>query len=50
MHAALTSGFQLAFVVAAGLSLIGGLVAVFGVPRIPGRSARAAAVAPAESA
>ncbi len=50
VHAALTSGFQLAFVVAAGLSLIGGVVAVVGVPRIPGRRARAAAVAPAESA
>jgi EmrB/QacA subfamily drug resistance transporter len=50
LHAALTSGFQVAFVVAAGLAVLGGLVAVVGVPRIPGRRARAAAVAPAESA
>jgi EmrB/QacA subfamily drug resistance transporter len=33
-HAALVSGFQLAFVVAAGFSLTGGLVAVFGLPRV----------------
>src|SRR5205807_10642719 len=50
IHAALTSGFRVAFVVAAALSLIGGLVALLGVPRMPGRRARAAAVAPAESA
>jgi EmrB/QacA subfamily drug resistance transporter len=50
IHAALTSGFRLAFVVAAGFALIGGLVALVGVPRIPGRRAGAGAVAPAESA
>ena len=39
-HAALISGFQLAFLVAAALALVGGLVAVFGLPRLP-RAARA---------
>jgi EmrB/QacA subfamily drug resistance transporter len=34
-HAALTDGFQLAFVVAAAFALVGGLVAVFVLPRIP---------------
>jgi EmrB/QacA subfamily drug resistance transporter len=34
-HAALTNGFQLAFVVAAGFALVGGLVALFGLPRVP---------------
>ena len=38
-HAALTSGFQLAFVIAAAFALIGGLVAAFGLPRIPARRA-----------
>ena len=37
-HAALTGGFQLAFVVAAGFALVGGLVAAFGLPRIPSRA------------
>jgi MFS family permease len=32
-HAALTNGFQLAFVVAAGFALVGGLVAAGGLPR-----------------
>jgi MFS family permease len=51
MHAALTSGFQLAFLVSAGFTLVGGLVAAFGLPRLAQRSgASAAAVAPAESA
>ena len=50
-HAALTSGFQLAFVIAAAFALIGGLVAAFGLPPIPAsRPARAGRVAPAESA
>jgi EmrB/QacA subfamily drug resistance transporter len=50
-HAALTSGFQLAFVVAAGFSLVGCLVAAFGLPQVPVRApARAGTVAPAESA
>jgi MFS family permease len=38
-HAALTSGFQLAFVIAAAFALIGGLVAAFGLPRAPVRRA-----------
>jgi EmrB/QacA subfamily drug resistance transporter len=50
-HAALTSGFTLAFGIAAAFALVGGLVAAFGLPSIPARSpARAGAVAPAESA
>ena len=49
-HAALTSGFQLAFVIAAGFAIVGGLVALFGLPRIVPRRARGAAqAAPAES-
>jgi EmrB/QacA subfamily drug resistance transporter len=51
VHAALTSGFQLAFVVAAALSLVGGLVAAFGLPRVVPQGATATgSVAPAESA
>ena len=38
-HAALTSGFRLAFVVAAGFSLIGALVTVVGLPQVPARRA-----------
>ena len=37
-HAALVSGFQLAFLVAAGFALVGLLVAVFGLPRTPARA------------
>jgi EmrB/QacA subfamily drug resistance transporter len=37
-HVALTDGFQLAFVVAAGFALIGGLVAAFGLPRVQARA------------
>jgi len=49
-HVALTNGFQLAFLIAAGFALIGGLVAVFGMPRIKPRAAGARAqAAPAES-
>jgi MFS family permease len=50
IHAALTSGFQLAFVVAAAFALIGGAVAAFGLPRrIPLRGpARAPTATPAE--
>ena len=33
VHAALTSGFQLALGIGAGISLLGGLVAAFGLPR-----------------
>jgi EmrB/QacA subfamily drug resistance transporter len=50
-HAALTSGFRLAFAVSAALSLVGGLVAAFGLPRLPRREAvEAGAMTPAESA
>jgi EmrB/QacA subfamily drug resistance transporter len=50
-HAALTSGFQLAFVIAAAFALIGGLVAAFGLPSVPARApVHAGGVAPAESA
>jgi EmrB/QacA subfamily drug resistance transporter len=48
-HAALTSGFQLAFLIGAAFAFIGVLVAGFGLPQIPGRRAQPA-VAPAESA
>jgi hypothetical protein len=37
LHAALTSGFELAFVVAAGFALVGGLVALVGLPRFAQR-------------
>ncbi|MBV9472462.1 MAG: MFS transporter, partial [Solirubrobacterales bacterium] len=39
LHAALTSGFELAFLVAAAFALVGGAVAVLGLPRIPVRAA-----------
>jgi MFS family permease len=39
-HAALTSGFHLAFIVAAGFSLAGGLVALFGLPRVGAEGSR----------
>ena len=48
-HAALTSGFQLAFVVAAVFALVGALVAAFGLPAVPmRRPAPAAAMPPVE--
>jgi EmrB/QacA subfamily drug resistance transporter len=47
-HAALTSGFQLAFVVSAAFSLVGALVAAFGLPQLP--KAPQPRMAPAESA
>jgi EmrB/QacA subfamily drug resistance transporter len=51
LHAALTSGFQLAFLVSAGFTLVGCLVAAFGLPRLAQRrAAQASAVAPVESA
>jgi EmrB/QacA subfamily drug resistance transporter len=49
-HAALTSGFQVAFVVAAGFAAVGGLVAVFGLPRLRPRAASRAADAAVERA
>ncbi len=50
VHAALTSGFHLAFVVASGFSLAGGLVALFGLPRLSERRAALRQPAHAESA
>ncbi len=50
MHTALTSGFQLAFLVSAGFTFVGGLVAAFGLPRLAQRRATQAAPVPAESA
>jgi MFS family permease len=49
-HAALTSGFQLAFVVAAGFAAVGGLVAMFGLPRLRPRPAAQPAGAAVEGA
>ena len=47
-HAALTSGFHLAFVVAAGFALAGGVVALFGLPRVAAKAvARQANAEPA---
>ncbi len=45
MHAALTSGFQLAFIVAAAFAAVGALVAAFGLPRIPARAPRSQSAA-----
>ena len=39
-HAALTSGFQIAFVVSAAFAAAGALIAVFGLPRVSTREAR----------
>lgn len=44
-HVALTDGFQLAFAVAAAFALIGGLVAAFGLPKVPNRRRPGPAVA-----
>jgi MFS family permease len=49
-HAALVSGFQLAFAVSAGFALVGTLVAAFGLPRLPARAHAHAGMAPVESA
>jgi EmrB/QacA subfamily drug resistance transporter len=38
VHAALTSGFHIAFVVAAAFAAVGAVIALFGLPRIPRRS------------
>jgi EmrB/QacA subfamily drug resistance transporter len=49
-HAALTGGFDLAFVVAAGFAALGGLIALFGLPRVrPPRPAHAASPVAAEA-
>jgi EmrB/QacA subfamily drug resistance transporter len=48
MGAALTSGFQLAFVIAAVFAAVGGFVALFGLPRIRPRVAAEPAAAGAE--
>ena len=44
-HAALTDGFQLAFLIAAAFALVGGLVAAFGLPPVHPRAAAAPAAA-----
>ena len=49
VHAALTNGFQLAFLVAAGFAFVGGLVAL-GLPRLAQREPTAAAEAPKNAA
>ena len=49
LHAALTSGFQVAFLVAAGIAVVGAMVALFGLPRVASR-ARGLQPAPAKSA
>jgi EmrB/QacA subfamily drug resistance transporter len=38
VHAALTSGFHIAFLVAGGFAAVGAVIAVFGLPRIPRRT------------
>jgi EmrB/QacA subfamily drug resistance transporter len=49
-HGALTGGFDLAFVVAAGFAALGGLIALFGLPRVrPPRPAHAASPVAAEA-
>ena len=50
-HAALVSGFQLAFLVSGALALVGALVAAFGLPRLPARTpGQAGQMTPVESA
>jgi EmrB/QacA subfamily drug resistance transporter len=49
VHAALTNGFQLAFLVAAGFAFVGGLVAL-GLPRLAQREPASAAEAPKNAA
>jgi hypothetical protein len=49
VHAALTGGFRLAFAISAGFALAGGLVALFGLPRIPARAPGRAQPAAAEA-
>ncbi len=50
-HAALVSGFQLAFVVSSAFALVGTLVVAFGLPRLPARQpATVGQMASAESA
>jgi MFS family permease len=44
-HVALTNGFQLAFAIAAAFAVIGGLVALVGLPRVARREPAAAAAA-----
>jgi EmrB/QacA subfamily drug resistance transporter len=44
-HVALTSGFQLAFIVSAAFTLVGGLVAAFGLPRVAARRPAPSAIA-----
>src|SRR5439155_11269587 len=46
-HAALTDGFQVAFAFAAGFAVVGAMVALFGLPRLPRPDPKAV---PAETA
>jgi len=50
MHAALTSGFELAFIVAAGFAAAGALIAVFGLPSVSHRRSSARRGVAVESA
>ncbi len=43
LHVAQTSGFQLAFAIAAGFALLGAVVALFGLPRVGARPTAAVA-------
>ncbi len=49
-HAALTSGFQLAFIVAAAFAALGAAIASFGLPRVPPRHVASAQSAAVEAA
>ena len=44
MHAALTSGFLLAFVIAAAFAAAGALIAAVGLPRVSVRASRSQAI------
>jgi EmrB/QacA subfamily drug resistance transporter len=50
MHAALTSGFKIAFVVAGAFAAVGAVIAVFGLPRIPRREELGSHAAPLDLA
>jgi TRAP-type uncharacterized transport system fused permease subunit len=50
LHAALTSGFKLAFIVAAAFAAVGVVIAAFGIPGIPRQRAAARSEALVESA
>jgi EmrB/QacA subfamily drug resistance transporter len=50
VHAALTSGFRIAFVVAGVFAAVGAVIAVFGLPRVPRRQERVPRAAPLDLA